>query len=56
VLAMRLLLFTFGPMQLMFGVSRVRFVPFVLASAIGLLPMIAIESFVGAGVVDWLFG
>ena len=56
VLVMRLLLFTFGPMQLMFGVSRLRFVPFLLASAIGLLPMIAVESFVGAGVVDWLFG
>lgn len=56
VLVMRLLLFTFGPMQLMFGVSRVRFVPFVLASAIGLLPMIAVASFVGAGVVEWLFG
>lgn len=56
VLVMRLLLFTFGPMQLMFGVSRVRFVPFLLASAIGLLPMTAIESFVGAGVVDYLFG
>lgn len=56
VLVMRLLLFTFGPMQLMFGVSRVRFVPFVLASAIGLLPMVAVESFVGAGVIDWLFG
>lgn len=56
VLIMRLMLFTFGPMQLMFGVSRVRFVPFVLGSALGLIPMLAIETFLGANVVDWFFG
>ncbi|HET6583565.1 MAG TPA: VTT domain-containing protein [Nannocystaceae bacterium] len=55
VLVMRLLLFTFGPMQLMLGVSQVRFVPYLLASALGLFPMIALESFVGASVVGWLF-
>lgn len=54
VLVMRLLLFTFGPMQLMLGVSKVRFVPFLVASALGLFPLIALESFVGGGVVDWL--
>ena len=56
VLVMRLLLFTFGPMQLMLGVSRVRFWPYLAASALGLLPMIALESFVGASVVGWLLG
>lgn len=55
VLVMRLVMFTFGPMQLMLGVSQVRFVPYLLGSALGLLPMIALESFVGAGVVGWLF-
>lgn len=55
VLTMRLLLFTFGPMQLMFGVSRVRFATFVLASALGLLPMIAAETWVGGSVVQWLW-
>lgn len=52
VLVMRLLLFTFGPMQLMFGVSRVRFVPFVLASAVGLMPMIAVEIGLGASALE----
>lgn len=56
VLVMRLLFFTFGPMQLMLGVSRVRFVPYLAASALGMLPMIALESFVGASVVGWLLG
>ncbi len=56
VLIMRLMLFTFGPMQLMFGVSRVRFVPFVLGSAIGLIPMLCVETWLGGNVVDWFFG
>ena len=56
VLIMRLMLFTFGPMQFMFGVSRVRFVPFLLGSMIGLIPMICIETWLGANVVDWMFG
>lgn len=55
VLTMRLLLFTFGPMQLMFGVSRVRFWAFVAGSAIGLLPMIAAETWIGGSVVAWLW-
>ncbi len=55
VLVMRLMLFTFGPMQLMLGVSKVRIVPFLAATAIGVLPLIALESYVGAGVVSWLF-
>ncbi|MBL4687599.1 MAG: TVP38/TMEM64 family protein [Nannocystaceae bacterium] len=56
VLIMRLMLYTFGPMQLMFGVSRVRFVPFVFGSALGLIPMLAIETWLGGNVVDWFFG
>lgn len=55
VLVLRLALFTFGPMQLMLGVSKVRFVPFLLATAIGVLPLLALESWVGAGLVEWLF-
>ncbi|MCX4240073.1 TVP38/TMEM64 family protein [Paraliomyxa miuraensis] len=55
VLTMRLLLFTFGPMQLMFGVSRVRFASFVAGSALGLLPMLAVETFVGGSVVEWIW-
>ena len=56
VLIMRLMLFTFGPMQLMFGVSRVRFVPFVLGSMLGLIPMLCVETWLGGNVVDWVFG
>jgi len=55
VLTMRLLLFTFGPMQLMFGVSRVGFGAFVAGSALGLLPMIAAETWVGGSIVAWLW-
>jgi len=54
VLGMRLVFFTFGPMQLMFGVSRVRFGSFLAGSAIGLLPLIAFETFAGRGLLDWL--
>jgi uncharacterized membrane protein YdjX (TVP38/TMEM64 family) len=56
VLVMRLLLFTFGPMQLMLGVSAVRFVPFLAATALGVLPLIVVESYAGAGLVAWLLG
>jgi uncharacterized membrane protein YdjX (TVP38/TMEM64 family) len=56
VLVMRLLFFTFGPMQLMLGVSKVRFVPFLAATALGVLPLVAVETLLGASLVDWLFG
>ncbi|MBC8067087.1 MAG: TVP38/TMEM64 family protein [Deltaproteobacteria bacterium] len=56
VLVMRLLLFTLGPMQLMLGVSKVRFGSYLAATAIGVLPVVAIESYIGGAVVDWLFG
>lgn len=56
VLALRLTFFTFAPMQLMFGVSRVRFIPFVSGTALGLLPLVAAETLVGASLVDWLSG
>jgi uncharacterized membrane protein YdjX (TVP38/TMEM64 family) len=55
VITMRLLLFTFGPMQLMLGVSRVGFGAFVAGSAVGLLPMIAAETWLGGSVVQYLW-
>jgi uncharacterized membrane protein YdjX (TVP38/TMEM64 family) len=55
VLLLRLLFFTFGPMQLMLGVSKVRFVPFLFASALGLAPMIVLTSYVGSSLVAWVF-
>lgn len=60
VLVLRLLLFTFGPMQLMLGVSRVRFAPFLLGSVIGLLPWIALETIAGGllseMLTQWIVG
>ncbi|MGH1344094.1 MAG: TVP38/TMEM64 family protein [Nannocystales bacterium] len=56
VLVLRLTFFTFGPMQLMLGVSKVRFGPYVLGTALGLLPFVAAETLIGASLVDWLFG
>ncbi len=55
VLILRLTLFTFGPMQLMLGVSKVRFGPYVLGTALGLLPLVAAETLIGASLVEWLF-
>lgn len=55
VLVMRLLLFTLGPMQLMLGVSQVRFAWYLAATALGVLPVVAIESYIGGAMVDWLF-
>jgi uncharacterized membrane protein YdjX (TVP38/TMEM64 family) len=54
VLLLRILFFTFGPMQLMLGVSQVRYLPFLTASALALAPMIVLESYVGSGIVAWL--
>ena len=54
VFTLRLMFFTFGPLQLLFGVSKVRFVPFVLGSVFGLLPWIAVETWFGGSVVEWL--
>jgi uncharacterized membrane protein YdjX (TVP38/TMEM64 family) len=55
VLVLRLLLFSFGPMQLMLGVSKVRFLPFLAGTALGVLPLVAAETLLGASIVDWLF-
>lgn len=54
VLGLRLLLFTFGPLQLMLGVSRVRFREFVAGTALGIVPMVAFETFVGGSIIGWL--
>lgn len=54
VFLLRLMFFTFGPLQLLFGVSKVRFVPFLLGSMLGLLPWIAIETLFGGSVIEWL--
>lgn len=54
VVVLRLLFFTFGPVQLMLGVSRVRFLPFVLGTAVGVVPLVVAETLLGAGLLDWV--
>ncbi|MBK8236150.1 MAG: TVP38/TMEM64 family protein [Deltaproteobacteria bacterium] len=44
VLVLRLLFFTLGPMQLMLGVSKVRFGAFVLGTMLGVLPVIVLRA------------
>lgn len=53
VLGLRLALFTFGPMQMMLGISRVRFGPFLAGTALGVIPVVAFETFVGGGLIEW---
>lgn len=52
VLVLRLLFFTFGPMQFMFGVSRVGFAQFLGGTALGVVPMIALDTLVGASALS----
>ncbi len=50
VLMLRLIFFTFGPMQLMFGVSRARFVDVMTGTAVGVLPIMIAEILLGSKV------
>ena len=54
MLVMRLLFFTFAPMQFMFGVSRVGFPKYLLTTILGITPLIAIETWLGSSVFHWL--
>ena len=56
VLVMRLLTFTWPLMPAVLAVSRVRFWPMVVATVIGLVPMIAFDVWVGERLSDYLFG
>ena len=56
ILLMRLIFFTFAPMQLMFGVTRVRFNVYLMATILGISPLIFIEVWLGATVFDWIVG
>jgi uncharacterized membrane protein YdjX (TVP38/TMEM64 family) len=54
VIMLRLLFFSFAPLQLMFGVSQVRFRDVMAGTAVGMLPVMAAEVFLGASAFDWL--
>lgn len=54
VLITRLLFFTTQPVQLMYGVSSVRFRDFVAGSAIGVLPATVLGVLLGSRIADWL--
>ena len=48
VLMLRLVFFTFGPMQMMLGVSRARFVDVMTGTAVGVLPVMVAEILLGS--------
>lgn len=56
VIVVRLTLFLFPPAHWLLGLSRVRFAPFVIGSAIGFVPGVATLAFLGGGLVEWLLG
>lgn len=56
VLLLRLGFFTFAPLQMMFGISRVDYRSVMAGSFLGLLPVMAAETFFGAGLLAWLTG
>ncbi len=54
VALVRLVFFLFPPAHWLLGLSRVRFVPFVLGTAVGLVPGLLAAAFLGGGVAQWL--
>ena len=56
IFVMRIIFFTFAPMQLMFGVTRVDFKVYLLATVLGISPLIFLEVWFGASLFDWILG
>jgi uncharacterized membrane protein YdjX (TVP38/TMEM64 family) len=54
VLILRILFFTSPPLQLGLGVSRVKFLPFLAATAIGNFPHILLSTFASSTILGWL--
>lgn len=54
VVLIRLVTFTWPLMSMVLGVSRVRFVPMLFATIVGLAPGIAFDVFLGAAALEWL--
>jgi uncharacterized membrane protein YdjX (TVP38/TMEM64 family) len=56
VLVLRLLTFTWQLVPMALGVSRVRFMPMLLGTVLGLVPLVAFDVWIGESVSAWLFG
>ena len=56
VLVLRLLTFTAPFVTMLLGVSRVRYVPMMTATVIGIFPNLVFDVYIGGKVVEWLFG
>ena len=56
VFILRLITFTWPPTAALLGVSGIRFVPMLAMTVIGLVPGVALDVWVGAGVIEWIFG
>ena len=56
VILVRLLLFLMPLAHWALGVSRVRFTPFVFGTAVGFVPGIAVLTYLGEGIADWISG
>lgn len=54
VAILRLLTFTWPLAPIILGASGVRTAPMVLGTCLGLLPLTAVDVWLGAGVVEWL--
>ena len=56
VLLLRLVTFTWPLAPPLLAASRIRAAPMIAATVVGLVPGTALDIWVGAGVVRWLFG
>ena len=54
VLVVRLLTFTMPPVMFLVGVTGVRFGTMVLATVPGFAPAVALDVFLGEGLMSWL--
>lgn len=54
IVVLRLLLFTWPLVTMLLGVSRVRFLPMLLATVVGLAPGVALDVWLGGAAVRWL--
>lgn len=56
VVLVRLVFFLAPPSHWVLGISKVGFVPFVVGSAVGILPGVAAATWLGGGLFEWLGG
>lgn len=54
VVVMRIFLFTWPLVSMFLGVSRVRFGPMIAGTAVGLVPGVALDVWLGGAALNWL--